>query len=174
MENLLGDYHGFVANINRQLEGWMGVDRAKLAMLDHICYRVETLERYHELIQRFGEAALLLGESEINGRPIATFEFKEPLRTGGWRIPYLELPAPKEGSPYNEGIEHAEFVTVGDVEKFAAEHFELPFDRSGMEKLINPELGLKIPEKELSIKFHEQPLGAVVRIEQRLGLHKIN
>jgi hypothetical protein len=41
------------------------------------------------------------------------------------------------------------------------------FDTKGMSKVINPELGLKTDV--LSVKFHEQPLGAVVRIEQRLG-----
>lgn len=173
MENLLGDYHGFVANINQQFKDSVGIDRRMLAMLDHLCYRVETLEKYHEMMQKLGNAAIFLGESELNGRPIATFEFKKPLMTGGWRIPYLELPAPKEGSPYKEGLEHAEFVTIGDVDKFAEDLVDLPLDRSGMDKPINPELGLKILAKDLYIKFHEVPLGAVVRIEQRLGLNQI-
>jgi predicted metalloenzyme YecM len=168
LKDLIGDYHGFVANINRQFDEFVTIDRKELAMLDHLCYRVETVERYHEMLHRFSESAQLLGETEINGRPIATFEFKEPLRTGGWRIPYLELPAPKDGSPYKEGLEHAEFVTIGDVGKFAEKHAGLPFDRAGMNKLINPELGLKLPAENLSVKFHEQPLGAVVRIENRL------
>ncbi len=44
----------------------------------------------------------------------------------------------------------------------------LKFERKGMDKKLNPELALKMPTT--SVKFHEQPLGAAVRIEERLGL----
>jgi hypothetical protein len=91
-------------------------------------------------------------------------------------VPYLELPAPKVGSSYEEGWEHVELVTSGSLERFAARHLELPFSRDGMNKLINPELGLKVGVAMgmLVVKFHEQPLGAVARIEQRLAAHGIN
>jgi uncharacterized protein len=171
MNELLGNYHEFVERINQGLKG-SGIDRSELAMMDHICYRVDTMERYRQLFQEFGKTALMIGEVEISGRPIATFEFDTPLEAAGWRIPYLELPAPKEGSPYAEGLEHAELVVIGDIEKFAKRHSKLAFDRRGMGKLINPELGLKTDV--MSVKFHEQPLGAVVRIEQRLAAVQLN
>lgn len=163
---LLGDYERFVATIDAGLET-AGIDHFDLSMMDHICYRVETLERYDELFKAFGKTAMLLGESEVSGRLIATFEFEEPLEAAGWRIPYLELPQPKEGSPYPEGLEHVELVVVGSLSKFEEKYGHLPFDRKGMGKDINPELGLK--HKGISVKFHEQQLGAVLRIEEALG-----
>jgi predicted metalloenzyme YecM len=166
MIEILGDYEGFVERINHGLAD-AGIDRSEIAMIDHICFRVETHKRYQELFTAFAGSAAMIGEVEVAGRQIATFEFDEPLKAGGWRIPYLELPAPKEGSPYAEGLEHAELVVIGDIDKFAIRHNDLIFDRKGMNKTINPELGLKTDK--MSVKFHEQPLGAVVRIEQRLA-----
>lgn len=167
MKNLIGDYEAFAENVNRGLKE-CGIDRSELAMMDHICYRVETNERYDEVKQKLGERAMLLGETEISGRLIATFECDEPLQACGWQIPYIELPQPKEDSPYPEGLEHVELVTVRSLAQFEAMHPGLPFDHKGMGKTINPELGLK--HAGISVKFHEQPLGAVVRIEKRLGL----
>lgn len=167
-KHLLGDYAGFVTNVNRGLDD-CGIDRSELAMMDHICYRVETLERYDEMMRKLGVAARLLGESKVSGRMIATFELDEPLEAGGWRIPCIELPQPKAGSPYAEGLEHVELVTVSGLELFEAKHLDLPFNKAGMYKKINPELGLK--HAGMSVKFHEQPLGAVVRIENRLAVH---
>lgn len=166
MKDILGEYEDFVANINRGLEK-CGINRSELAMMDHICYRVETLERYDEMKRKLGEVARLLGESEVSGRMIATYECDQPLEVGGWRIPCIELPQPKESSPYPEGLEHVELVTVSGLDLFEATHSDLPFDHAGMSKKINPELGLK--HAGISVKFHEQPLGAVVRIENRLG-----
>lgn len=167
MKEILGDYEPFVENINRGLKQ-VGINRDELSMMDHICYRVETNGRYFEMLSEIAKRALLLGESEINGRLIATFELYDPLETGGWVIPYLELPQPKPGSPYPEGLEHAELIPVRSLDAFRARHDDLVFDESGMDKKINPELGLKAAG--MSVKFHEQSLGAVVRLEQRLGL----
>jgi predicted metalloenzyme YecM len=166
MKDLIWDYKAFILNISTELSK-AGIERAELAMMDHVCYRVATNERYQTLKELFSNQATLLGEAVVSGRNIATFEFREYLEADGWVIPYLELPEPKEGSPYSEGLEHAELVVIGGLERFLARHNELEFDHKGMGKMINPELGLKTAT--LSVKFHEQPLGAVVRIEQRLA-----
>lgn len=171
MKELIGDYEPFVANINWGLDE-SGIDRDDLSMMDHICYRVETNRRYCELRRQIGRSAKLLSESMVNGRMIAVFDFYEPLEVGGWRIPSLELPAPKQGSPYAEGLEHAEFVTVGSLDWFQERYEHLPFTHNGMKKDINPELGLK--HAGMSVKFHEQPLGAVARIEERLRQRGFN
>lgn len=55
----------------------------------------------------------LLAESMVAGRRIATFQIDLWLHVGGWTVPYLELPEPKDGSPYREGLEHAELVVIG-------------------------------------------------------------
>lgn len=164
---ILEGYETFVEDINKSFAE-VNIGSHELAMLDHLCYRVETDARYSELKEQLTNTAMFLGEAIVGGRPISTFEFATPLLAHGWRIPYLELPAPKEGSPYPEGIEHAEFVVIGGLEKFLNLHEHLPFEMKGMNKKLNPELGLKLDN--VAVKFHEQPLGAVVRIEQRLGL----
>lgn len=167
MRDIIGDYESFIQNIDRGLAE-VGIQPDEVAMMDHVCYRVETDERYQEMLATLGQACILLSEATVSGRLIATFEFKEPLVVGRWIVPCLELPQPKDGSPYPEGLEHAEFVTYTGLDRFAARHPDLPFDAKGMSKQLNPELGLKAAR--MSVKFHEQPLGAVVRIEQRLGL----
>lgn len=167
MIDLIGDPEKFVDNINQGLK-LARIKWDELSMMDHLCYRVETDGRYYEMLGELARRAFLLGESEINGRMIATFELHDPLEVGGWRVPYLELPQPKESSPYPEGLEHAEFVVVGSLDAFQARHDELIFDEKGMDKKINPELGLKAAG--MSVKFHEQQLGAVVRIEKQLGI----
>ncbi|MEO5949847.1 MAG: VOC family protein [Candidatus Saccharimonadales bacterium] len=166
MKEIIGKYETFIARIDSGLAA-SGIDRKELAMMDHICYRVETQNRYNEMLDKLNRAAILLGESVVSGRNIATFELYNYLEVNGWTVPYLELPEPKENSPYPEGLEHAEMVVIGGLARFAKKHSDLKFDTKGMSKDINPELGLKTDL--LSVKFHEQPLGAVVRIEQRLG-----
>lgn len=166
MDEILGDYETFVKGIGTGLAA-SGIERSELSMMDHLCYRVETHERYGELLTKFGSFAVLLGEAEVSGRNIATFELDEYITADGWTVPYIELPEPKDGSSYREGLEHAELVVIGGLDRFARRHKNLTFDTKGMSKDINPELGLRTDA--LSVKFHEQPLGAVVRIEQRLG-----
>jgi uncharacterized protein len=165
MNELIGDYVSFVNSVDAGLRR-NGVRREELSMLDHICYRVETNERYDLVKGEMARRAFLLDESEVSGRLISTFAFDSPLEASGWRIPYLELPQPKEGSPYREGLEHAEFVVIGGLDRFRQNHPALPFDNKAMDKPINPELGLK--HDGISVKFHEVQLGAVCRIEQRL------
>jgi uncharacterized protein len=166
MKKIIGDYESFIGGIGDGLAA-AGIDRSELAMMDHICYRVETQDRYDELLGILSAAAILLGEAIVSGRNIATFELYDYIKVDGWTVPYLELPEPKDSSPYPEGLEHAELVVLGGLDRFAERHADLDFDTKGMAKDINPELGLKTDM--LSVKFHEQPLGAVVRIEKRLG-----
>jgi predicted metalloenzyme YecM len=166
MKHIIGDYEAFVHGISAGLAAY-GIDRSELAMMDHICYRVETQKRYSDLLTELKPFAALLGESEVAGRNIATFELHQYITADGWTVPYIELPEPKEGSPYPEGLEHAEVVVIGGLDSFRLRHPDLAFDTKGMTKDINPELGLKTDL--LSVKFHEQQLGAVVRIEQMLG-----
>lgn len=167
LQSIIGDPAEKVASFNKLLVS-AGIKKSELAMLDHIAYRVETIERYHEMLAQLSQIAILKGESEVAGRPIATFEFREYLQVGGWTIPYLELPAPKESSPYEEGTEHAEFVVVGSLEQFQQRHKELSFSTKALSKKLNPELGLKLDG--ISVKFHEASLGAIVGIETRTGL----
>ncbi len=166
MKEIIGDYETFIQTISDELPR-LGIDRSELAMMDHLCYRVESQERYDALKDTLTKNATFIGETLISGRNISTFELNDYLDTDGWVVPYIELPEPKEGSSYKDGLEHAELVVIGGLERFLTRHNDLNFDLKGMGKQINPEAGLKT--NTISVKFHEQPLGAVVRIENRLA-----
>jgi predicted metalloenzyme YecM len=170
VKEIIGDYETFITNITDGLEQ-LGIERDQLSMMDHVCYRVETSERYKEMLEKIARIATLLGQTEVNGRMIATFELNDYFKAAGWTVPYLELPEPKVGSDYLEGLEHAEFVVVGNLQRFLDRYSHLPFSYKGINKSINPEAGLKTGG--ISVKFHEQQLGAVVRIEQQLAITKV-
>ncbi len=166
MKELIGDYEAFIIEISAGLER-LGVERDEVSMMDHICYRVETTERYREMMEHLKTVGTMIGENMVSGRSIATFELSEYLHVDGWTVPYVELPAPKPTSFYKEGLEHAELVVIGSLERFLTRHAGLPFSNGGMDKQVNPEAGLKA--EGISVKFHEQQLGAVVRIEKTLA-----
>jgi predicted metalloenzyme YecM len=163
MKEVIGDYEAFVRELGAGLAR-LGISRGEVSMMDHVCYRVGTADRYARMLEALKPYATLLGETTVSGRPIATFELNEYLEVDGWTIPFLELPAPKDGSPYEEGLEHAELVVIGSLGRFMERHAELPFKTDGLKKTINPEAGVKA--EGISVKFHEQQLGAVVRIEK--------
>lgn len=139
-----------------------GIATASL-VLDHLCYRVETKARYAEWKGLLSKNGKLLGEHLIGGRPIATFKLKEPFLFRGRTIDVIELPAPKPGSPYAEGYEHAEFVVGEDPRLFAARYPSLEWDVSGADKAINADVRLSYDG--FSVKFHERSLEEVIVLE---------
>jgi predicted metalloenzyme YecM len=159
LEKLLGSTDPFLEKVHLGLEK-SSVDVAGLE-LDHICYRVETCRRYLELrntlITYHGTA---LSEAWIGGRPITTFRLRRPILYMAREIFVLELPAPKEGSFYEEGFEHAEFVIDLGFEDFIAKHPELSFETKGLVKEINPDIALKYDG--FSVKFHQNSLEYVI------------
>lgn len=170
MKEIIGDYDAVVANINRGLAE-AGIERDEIAILDHLCFRTETLEEYYQSLERFAVLGRNMGEVAVQGRPISAIALDDPLRTGGWIIPYLEVAAPKAGSPYPSGLEHAEMVPIKTLSDFEAQHAELPFIRDALDpatRPINPEL--KLRDFGMSVKFHPLTIGAAIEIEERLGL----
>jgi uncharacterized protein len=131
---------------------------------DHICYRVETIERYEELKELFKKYSHLANESLVNGRPICIFQLPSPIEASGIKTDCIELPAPKENSFYKEGWEHAEFVTNENLKEWLTKHPNLPFDTRSLNKTINAEVSLKISET-YKIKFHEKHILDVIKEE---------
>jgi len=166
VKELIGDYDAFIAQVNRGLEE-SGIAREELALLDHLGYRTETIDEYRDALDAFRALGEDMGEIVIQGRPISIIALQNPIESGGWTIPFLEVIAPKAGSPYPSGLEHAEFVTVKLLKDFEKEHAELPFIRDAMNRRINPEL--KYREKGISVKFHRLSIGSVVQIENELN-----
>lgn len=131
--------------------------------LDHLCYRVASMERYAEWKCALAEAGVLLGENSIGGRPIATYRLHVPFLFDGRAIHVVELPAPKPGSPYAEGWEHVEFVVGEAPRTFAQRYPTLPWDLSGAKKPINGDV--RLGYDGFSVKFHERAVAVVIAEE---------
>lgn len=162
LEKILGDPTPFLSKLFSTLRAEK-IDVTGLEM-DHICYRVETLERYQELCHVLKKHGELLSEKEIAGRPISTFKLENPFVYGERKIYCLELPAPKESSPYIEGFEHAEFVISVDFTTFKQTYPHLCFKESRM-KSVNPELTLSFGD--YAVKFHQNSLEYVITVLEK-------
>jgi len=133
--------------------------------LDHVCYRVADMGRYEALRTMLAQQGTLLGDHVIGGRPIATFRVIEPFLFEGRSIAVIELPAPKPGSDYPEGFEHAEFVVDEGPLVFAQRYPELKWDLAGGSKPINADVRLNYDG--FSVKFHQRALADVIADEER-------
>ena len=81
--------------------------------IDHLCYRVANLDRYETKKTELAQLGYLLSEAQVNGRPIATYKLKKPLEwSHGKYISLVELPAPKPGKNYSEGLEHFDGLLI--------------------------------------------------------------
>jgi predicted metalloenzyme YecM len=109
------------------------------------------------------EHGRLLGEHPIGGRPIASYRMDTPFRYAARSIQVLELPAPKAGSPYPEGFEHAEFVVNERPELFADRYPQLAWDRSAAHKTTNADVRLNY--EGFSVKFHQRSLADLIAEE---------
>ena len=151
---------------------------------DHVCWRCETLGEYQAVCADLAaHGAQLLVEGMIGGRPISTYQLREPLRVetgaaaGAFEVECVEVPCPKAGRFYASGLEHAEFVVGGAgagvvgtaaLEEFRARHPGVAFDERALGKHVNPDLGLALGEfsgAPVSCKFHHRPLSEVVEYE---------
>ena len=149
----------FLDRLLRQLEA-IDVDVSAFE-LDHICYRVETMERYKELKTELQKRATLLTESQIGGRPIASFKLYQPIHYLGRKIAVIELPAPKPGSYYPEGWEHVEFVLGYHPATFLEQYPRLRFKTKALAKKVNPDVSLQFDG--FAVKFHEHSLEYVIQ-----------
>ncbi len=159
MESPEGFLHGLLAALREREVDVEGL------RLDHVCYRVATCRRYRELCAELGTEATLLGEHAVGGRPIAVWLMHRPWTVGSLSIDVLELPAPKAGSPYPEGFEHAEFVVGQDLAAFVARHPNAGWDLSGLMKQANADIRLRLGNG--CAKFHRQALRDVIAMEHK-------
>lgn len=138
-----------------------GID-LKPYFLDHICYRVGSVEEYLEKKEQLKAHGDMLIESMVNGRMIATFKLHQPIVYKERLIDVVELPAPKPGHSYKSGLEHAEFVS-GPLSDVVEKYPHLEFDTSGINKAINADITLRLGE--FCIRFHNQTLESVIAHE---------
>lgn len=170
LEEIIGNHEEFLDDILARTEA-EGMEFTDFSQIDHMCYRTTSLQNYTEKKTELSEVARLLGETTINGRPISTFRLHEPVHHGTWRIDAIELPAPKDGSAYAEGLEHIEFVLYDDIPTFLKKYEGKPFELRAADRGINPEIGLSLGE--LTVKFHLLNLPTVVYLEHKLGVTSV-
>jgi len=163
INSILANPQPFLDNLFKDLKDTQ-IDVEKFE-LDHICYRVETLERYNELKKLMLEISSLLSETLISDRPISTFKLFEPISYLDRDIWLIEIPAPKEGAFYIEGFEHAEFVIDQQIEHFMTLYPNIEFNTKSITKPLNPEVGVKMEKS--NVKFHELSLEMVCEIEDQ-------
>ncbi|MEA9356066.1 VOC family protein [Bacteriovorax sp. PP10] len=132
--------------------------------IDHLCYRVDSLDRYEELKTQFLTFGHLLIESDVNGRPIATFKLNSPIVFKEWSIDVVELPAPKPSKPTKEGFEHIEVVCDESFSDLEIKYKHLKLDLGGLKKDFNQEFEVDLGERNL--KFHHMSLESVIRVEE--------
>lgn len=169
--SVVGDYQAFLENVLSEVKK-AGFDFGDFAQLDHICYRTDSIERYEVKKKEFSSIGTLLTETQISGRPIATFRLFQPIYYGSWRIDALELPAPKADNQYPEGLEHVEFVLFDDFETFLKKYNTHKFDLKSMHRGINPEIALNLGT--YSVKFHLLSLPTVVYLEHKLEIERVS
>lgn len=170
IQSIIGNYSHFLDDVLARTEA-EGFDLTDFVQIDHMCYRTVSLDNYFEKKEELTVAANLLGEAMINDRPITNFRLKEPIRHAGWRIDAIELPAPKPGSVYREGLEHIEFVLYDDFPTFLRKYEGKPFKLDAVDRGINPEIVLQLDD--LAVKFHLLSLTTVVYIEHKLGITSV-
>jgi len=170
LQDVIGDHQAFLEQIIQEIRA-EGFDLTDFSQMDHMCYRVSSIEAYVAKKQELAAFGKLLGETQVNGRPISTFRLHDPIRYENWRIDAIELPAPKEGAETPEGLEHVELVLFDDQEAFLKKYAHKQFDMRAADRGINPEIGYTLPT--YSVKFHLLNLPTVVYLEHKLGIRDV-
>lgn len=160
MKNFITSGQLFLTQLTNDLEA-LGIPALQLKC-DHLCFRVGTTLEYENCKLALSEFGNLLTEAPVNGRPIATFRLHGPFKTANHTVDLIELPAPKSGTDYQTGFEHAEFLISESFQKFTAQFPHLSFSEGG-HPTLNPELTLKLDNRQA--KFHHQSLDRVIEIE---------
>ena len=161
LEEILGNYRIFVQDSLRKARE-SGID-LKGYPIDHLCYRVETLEDYERMKQQLMRLSKGFLENAHHGRPISKFLLREPLQVDGYSIPVIELPAPRLGQNTKTVLEHLEMVVGEDYPSLKNKHESLwsGIDDSGE---FNQPVYITF-ENGNSVKFHRLPITEVVRLE---------
>jgi hypothetical protein len=134
--------------------------------IDHICYRTSDLDEYEAVKSELAKKNLLLIESMIGGRPIATYKLSSPLTYKNFIIPLVEVPAPKAGRRSQSGYEHIEIVVKESFDELISRFSHLDVKTHALSKEINPELVISLGD--ISVKFHHQSLEEVIEYEKSL------
>ena len=146
----LGDYEAYLqATLDRLADVGINVDGLEM---DHIAYRTTSLQAYEDAKQKLLPYGRLVSEARIRNRLIGLLVLDEPIIYRSFRIPVVEVIAPKPGDVYPEGLEHIEFVVPRSLQELVDAHPNVAFQTEAMNRINNPELKLKLDGAR--VKFH--------------------
>jgi len=169
INDCIGNPHDFLESLFNMISD-IELEIVEKLELDHICYRVGTMEEYKKKKEELAAFGELLVESMVNGRLISTYKLFEPIIFNNRKIFLIELPQPKNSFTYKTGLEHAEFVTREPLQKIVNRYPQFAFETFGINKKINADITLKLGD--YCIRFHNQSLEDVIKIEKRNGRPK--
>lgn len=116
IETVIGDYEGFVRGLIREaLSKGLRLDGYEI---DHLGFRVDTVEEYEVIRDRLTPLSSELATTVHNGREFSIFKLKEPLIVDHYEIPVVELPTPSPNKAFPRGLEHAEMVIAPNFKEF--------------------------------------------------------
>lgn len=170
LQSVIGDHQIFLQQILQEITD-AGFDLSDFSQMDHMCYRVPSAQVYEVKKQQLAAFGTLLGEAQVNNRPIAVFRLRQPVRYQNWRIDAIELPAPKPGTTPQEGLEHVELVLFDDKETFLQKYADKEFDLKAADRGINPEITYRLPS--YVVKFHLLALPTVLFLQDKLGITEV-
>jgi predicted metalloenzyme YecM len=168
LSEIIGDPIVFLDELFGMLED-IELDVEKYEM-DHICYRVTSMEEYKKKKAALLPLGELLVESMVNGRLISTFKLHEPIVYKNRKVYLVELPAPKSSHSYKAGLEHVEYVCKEPLQKIIEKYPQYSFEAFGIHKKINADITLKLGE--YCIRFHQQSLEDVIKLEKKMANNK--
>lgn len=149
-------YHTqFLDNLFDQIS-LVGLDVTGLA-LDHIAYQASTKEDYEEHLPEFSKLGELISEEIIGGRRVVVFKLDELISYQDYKIPALELIAPKEGQQCESNFQHAEFLVNQPFEDYIMQYPDIEWDTSSMHREEFAHLKLNF-ENGLTLKFLQKPI----------------
>lgn len=140
----------------------------EIKYIDHICYRVSSIVSYEAKKRELKSYGILVSELPFNGRPISVFKLNEPIYINfdhyAFSIEFIELPAPKESFPYQEGFEHIEIIPHRSLSSIINKFSEVNFDSKNIENTLNSEISLTTNIGV--VKFHNKSLKQIVQEEK--------
>jgi len=185
----------FLSDLSERVPGFVNSMQARFSEnemdvseldADHVCWRTETLEEYTELVTALRAAVddcTLLVESDVGGRPISTYQLTKAIQCGDTPISVVEVPAPKDGSPYKSGLEHVEFVIAGEckasspvndashqssLNKIMHRYPGFKWSTKAKDKEVNPDISTQVDLNDFgtcTAKFHLFSLADVIKFE---------
>lgn len=151
----------FLDSLFQELER-VNIDVSDL-YLDHICYRTSNVDEYESLKIKFSLIGKLLIESNVGGRPIATYKLNSAIIYNERKIEVIELPSPKKYRNFSTGFEHVEFVIKDSFDEFRNKNSEVDFDLTAINKPNHAELKLFL--NNCNVKFHHKSLEKIIKEE---------